>query len=521
MAARPRLLLAFAAGFVWLGATRMARADEPEPEAASPGAPAAEATSAPPATDGGTASGPASGQAAPTDGTSAPNSASPPTAPAAPPRQFDTTPAPAESGFRFGSYGRVSAASDLGGRTPSAQSITSHPPRIVENTYVELELRHTTAARGWRLTTTITPAIVGEPFHYTGTFDSTIAVRNLNLSAQQGGLSLWAGSRMVRGDDIYLLDYWPLDNLNLVGGGAGYVIGDLELKVHTGTNRLLDPYQHQTVAVPDVVFGAETIEKLDRQRVVGAAKASYTLRRPPELGLKVVAYLEGQGIGGGRRERPDGTILALPADGGLVVGAQLGAYGFGPGARGHANLFLRMGLGLAATDWLGVPEDVGVSRKTWGAASEFVVGLSLNHELGEVGVQLGGYARRFVSAAPDPDSDSASGVEAVANVRPWFHLSGPWAVALDLSYQGRFPNGIDPSTLKPVTRTVLQAAPILTFTPTGPGSYSRPQLRLVYRVAHLDEGARAMYSFEDPRRDDAWVHYLGLQAEWWFDSSYQ
>ena len=27
---------------------------------------------------------------------------------------------------------------------------------------------------------------------------------------------------MYRGDDVYLFDFWPLDNLNTVGGGAMY-----------------------------------------------------------------------------------------------------------------------------------------------------------------------------------------------------------------------------------------------------------------------------------------------------------
>ena len=58
-----------------------------------------------------------------------------------------------------------------------------------------------------------------------------MAVRNLYGEVQNvfaKDLSFWAGSRMVRGDDIYLLDYWALDNLNLYGpgGGAGVKAGE-------------------------------------------------------------------------------------------------------------------------------------------------------------------------------------------------------------------------------------------------------------------------------------------------------
>ena len=35
-------------------------------------------------------------------------------------------------------------------------------------------------------------------------------------------VSAWVGSRMYRGDDIYLFDYWPLDDHNIVGGGVFY-----------------------------------------------------------------------------------------------------------------------------------------------------------------------------------------------------------------------------------------------------------------------------------------------------------
>jgi maltoporin len=432
-------------------------------------------------------------------------------------------PADLDKGFTFGSYGRVSAATNLRGGTPEPATVAAHPPRVVENTYVELELRHVHYADdGWRWQTTITPAFFGEPFHYTGDLAAThLGLRNLNLQFSKRGLTLWAGSKMVRGDDVYLLDYWPLDNLNLVGGGAGYVSGRLELKVHVGSNRLLDPYQHQQVDVPDTVFGAQTIEELDRQRVVGAAKASYRLVDDPFYKVKAVGYLEVQGLPAGTRERADMSKEALPRDYGLVVGAQLGVYGFGWRQAGHANLFVRFARGLAATDWLGVPAAVGVDYTTWTNASELVVGLSGNVEVKKFGLQLGGYARRFRSASPEASSDYWSGWEGVIDARPWYALGGPFSAAIDLSLQRRWPWGLDPTTLTSLNPTIWQIAPMFIITPGGPASYARPQLRVVYRVAHLDEGALAQYPTEDPRRQHTWVHYLGVQAEWWFDSSYQ
>ena len=50
------------------------------------------------------------------------------------------------------------------------------------------------------------------------------------------------------------------------------------------------------------------------------------------------------------------------------------------------------------------------------------------------------------------------------------------------------------------------------------GVYARPQLRLIYNVSFLNEGAVELYPEGDPRRADV-QHFLGVGAEWWFNSS--
>jgi maltoporin len=334
---------------------------------------------------------------------------------------------------------------------------------------------------------------------------------------------------MWRGDDVYLLDWWPVDNLNLVGGGADWRDDRLELRLAAGLNRLLDPYQLQRVEVPDPVFGATTVTQLDRQRGVAAFKAGYRFLGPTrspaggdgELGAKASLYVEAQRLGAGTRQRADDSFEALPSDLGFVVGGEVAAWGFGtPGGASHANVFFRYARGLAASDWLAVPTSVGLDRRTWTDASEWLVGTSTNVELGAAGALVGAYARRFQSAAPDPSIDPASGWEAVLDARPYVHVYGALAGAVDVSWQKRWPNGLSPTSLAPVAPSVFQLAPMLLVTPGGEGSYVRPQLRLVYRAAHLDADARESYAVDDPRRAHAWVHYLGVQAEWWFNSSY-
>jgi hypothetical protein len=39
------------------------------------------------------------------------------------------------------------------------------------------------------------------------------------------------------------------------------------------------------------------------------------------------------------------------------------------------------------------------------------------------------------------------------------------------------------------------------------------------RAAHLDGGALDLYVPDDPRHAHAWQYFLGVQAEWWFNSS--
>ena len=46
---------------------------------------------------------------------------------------------------------------------------------------------------------------------------------------------------MYRGDDVYLLDFWPLDEQNTLGAGITYEQGDHQTRFHLGVHRLNDP----------------------------------------------------------------------------------------------------------------------------------------------------------------------------------------------------------------------------------------------------------------------------------------
>ena len=190
----------------------------PPPPAATDAAPSAPAAAAP---------APTAPDAPVTSDTSAPSvPGAPPSAGVRgnePARVVTETPSAHEGRFEFGSYGRVYAASDLRGGTGRATNVVAFGPRIVdEGNYAELELRRedrwNERVKG-RVVATL--ALFPPFFHFTGKPEQAIGVRNLYAQGTYDNVTMWAGSRMYRGDDIYLLNWWPLDNQNTIGGGAG------------------------------------------------------------------------------------------------------------------------------------------------------------------------------------------------------------------------------------------------------------------------------------------------------------
>ncbi|HEY1534435.1 MAG TPA: carbohydrate porin, partial [Polyangiaceae bacterium] len=211
----------------------------------------------------------------------APTTSSPP-APAATPTSIPEptpSPPPTPAGFAFGSYGRVRAASDLRGHSGESTNIVAFGTRYDLGNYAELELRREDHPGDVQLRVVSTLGFQGDFFHYTGSFNDQIGIRNLYAEVEGALLakaSLWAGSRMVRGDDVYLLNFWPLDNLNLIGGGAAFSGNSFELKLHGGLTRPSDPfYTQQDNAVPVQGFLPQTVSLLDRPRSILAARAVF------------------------------------------------------------------------------------------------------------------------------------------------------------------------------------------------------------------------------------------------------
>ena len=424
--------------------------------------------------------------------------------------------------FRFGSYGRVQPSMDpqelSSGRRPS---IVSTAPRIDEGTYVELTLGYTPfrGDDGTEVEVVTTLALDGAKlFHFDGDWDASLAVRNLYVEARNlwlDGFVVWAGSRMYRGDDIYLLDFWPLDNLNTYGGGIGWH-GDTRTNVdlHFGTNRLNRDYQYEVINVENVGgIGNQSVVYLDRQRFIASLKGEQQWGAPDSLQFKVKAYVELQSIKDGEYiETQPELITNLPSDFGWLIGAEFGMWNFLDDS--FVNVFLKYAEGLAAYGEMTVPYGVDAANKARDA-KQFLFGLSTGLNFKYVNVLAAGYVRYFADAdGIEEDYDDC--VEGVWDIRLTGRIGKYFAPSIELSQQLRHANGVSPYTLSQDMASVFKFS-LLPAVRFGDGLLARPEIRLNYTLSVLNDAARYTYSEEDHLRSADIEHFLGIAAEWWFN----
>lgn len=454
-----------------------------------------------------------------------------PSVPGSTPASTPVKPEPAkdphEGRFEFGSYGRVYGASDLRGGTGRGSNVVAFGPRIVdEGNYAELELRREDKwnehVKG-RVVATL--ALFPPFFHFTGKATQAIGLRNLYAQASYDDVTMWAGSRMYRGDDIYLLNWWPLDNQNTIGGGVGgpvYKNGGLETVVqgHFGIQRLDNPYQFQEIpVVAPYGFGTVNVTKLDRPRTIETLKVTQFVRPAAGApnGFKAILYGELHQIAAGtfqdaldqNRER------GLPSDSGFMIGSQLTYF------TGHrdtfASLVMRHARGVAAYDPLAVPITFALDRTVSGA-SETQVAMSGNWENDIVGVTAAGYVRFFRDGSPSETSTQKYD-EGTIVARPSVFFGEHFGTSIEGSYQMRRIAIVKADGEGPLTASVTKIGVMPYFSPSGRGTFKRPQIRLLYVASMRDAGARELYPVQDVFSSRKVEHFLGIGAEWWFNSS--
>lgn len=310
-----------------------------------------------------------------------------------------------------------------GDATRSARTRRRHRrPRLAPRQspdYAELELRREDY---WKKTSAYTrivatAAFANPVFHYNGQFAAAVALRNLYIEETglgAKGLSLWAGSRTYRGDDIYLLNFWPLDNLNTIGGGLGYAFGKgqrTSIRVHAG----LDHRPTLTIVRASCASPRTTSSTTPRS----ASSTARSQSAAPSLthmwplsgtggsgGIKGIVYGEFHYVPGGQREksRPSST-RNIPKDTGFVAGGQLTLF---TGKRStYVTATGRFAYGLAAYGEFNAPRRCGPDRKTTGAY-EMMLTLSGNWERGPFAIMAGGYYRQFRNASKPLDFDNVN-----------------------------------------------------------------------------------------------------------------
>ncbi len=453
---------------------------------------------------------------------------------APPPAPLQLPPLPGDTGhFEFGSYGRVQVASDGRGGTGRSANIVSHGDRIDEDSYAELELR-----REDQFTRDVSSKVVATLglfppfFHFSGDATQAIAVRNLYAQGTYGDWTMWIGSRMYRGDDIYLLDWWPLDNQNTVGGGIGTKIrwtsDETTIAAHVGMQRLDSTYQYEQIPAPTPSVlaaqngpSSQNVTVLDRPRTIETLKITHLFRHPSPAqkdGFKVILYGEAHEISAG--VYTDTTVsppaqTALPSDTGWMIGTEL-AYWTGERDT-FVQLYLRHAEGLAAYDPLAVPLTFANDRTTRGS-TENLVALGGNYEFGPFGLLVGGYLRAFRDGDVSPTT-SQKYDEGILAVRPQVFLGERFGVAMEGAFESRRYAVIDPQTEAPLTASEWRFGLMPYFSPSGRGSYKRPQLRLIYALTARNAATRELYPAQDVFSQRDTEHYIGLGVEWWFNSS--
>lgn len=425
--------------------------------------------------------------------------------------------------FRFGSYGRVQPGMNPDGMKMGRQTrLVSPTPRVDEGSYVELSMAYTPYRNedGTVVDIVTTLAFDGDKlFHNDGQWDAGIAVRNLYAEARNlwfDGFVLWAGSRMYRGDDIYLLDTWPLDNLNTYGGGLGWHgHTGTNIDLHFGTNRLKNDYQYQVVDVINERFvGEQEVIFLNRQRFISSLKVEQLWGGNDGPQFKAKLYGEVHAIGEGEflQTQPE-LIKKLPSDNGWLIGAQFGVSNFLDDS--YVNIFVKYAAGLAAYGEMAVPFGIDTEMKA-ADAKHFMAGVSAGLNFFDYAdLLLGGYVRYFEDA-DGISQDFDDGVEGVWDVRITGHIGKYFRPGIEFSQQLRKPNGLSPVNQKQDLASIFKFS-LLPAVRFGDGILGRPEIRFNYTVSVLNEAARNIFPERDELRSAEVVHFIGIAAEWWFN----
>src|SRR5262249_12571194 len=147
--------------------------------------------------------------------------------------------------------------------------------------------------------------------------------------------------------------------------------------------------------------------------------------------------------------------------------------------------------GLAAYDPLAAPITFALDHTTSGA-SETVIAASTNYEQSVFGVTAAAYVRFFRDASPAETSPQKYDEGAIV-ARPSIFLGEYFGISVEGSYQQRRLAVLLPDSSGPLNASVTKFGVMPYFSPSGRGTFKRPQIRLLYNASFLSSGARALY----------------------------
>ena len=365
-----------------------------------------------------------------------------------------------------------------------------------------------------------------------------MAIRNLYIEERDLGVkdsSARAGSRMYRGDDIYLLNWWPLDNQNTIGGGVGAQLptdrttrDDHRRSSTSGMQRLDNPYQYQQIPVV-APFGFGTVD-VDASSIARASIETLKLttvlpqRRRPRRASR-------RSCTASSISSPPGTSRSAHESTGAPRRQRACSLGVAARATSPASATrtrrssCATRAGIAAYDPLAVPITFALDQDDRAARSETLIAPRRQLGDGRRSASSAGGVRSLLPRRRARRATSTQKYDEGERRRPPERL-----LRRALRRRGRGRATSSGGIATPPTRRRQRAARprraiwrfgvIPYFSPAGRGSTSARRSASSTRSTLPQLRARAL---SIPRRTSSRSatieHFLGIGAEWWFNSS--
>ncbi len=127
---------------------------------------------------------------------------------------------------------------------------------------------------------------------------------------------------------------------------------------------------------------------------------------------------------------------------------------------------------------------------------------------------------KWTRAYPDdPIETYRENDEGIFVARPHVFLGDHAGVAVEGSYQAQQRGVLNIATNQPVHAKVWRFGLMPYLSPSGPGVFKRPVLRLIMAFTQRNDDARALYAYDDVFARRKVEQFYGIGAEWWFNSS--